>query len=126
MFDHKDVHELAALIGAIDKISGGFSDCCENSVNSSSGNVTSPGSKNAVNVGGFLTAPTATNDSRPVIDSSSDDSSVPNLVLKNITNLQACVSRIQKNDKSNQNTNNPDSSIRLPKLMSVFASRACR
>ena len=119
MFDHKDVHELAALIGAIDKISGGFSDCCENSVNSSSGNDLR--SKNVVDVGGFLTAPTATNDSRPVIDSSLDDSSVPNLVLKNITNLQACVSRIQKNDKSNL-----DSSIRLPKLMSVFASRACR
>ena len=138
VFDHKDVHELAALIGAIDKLTGGISRPTQREqVDDRDKSKIEVALESGVGVGGFTASQRESNVNPVVVDSALEDSVIPNLVLKNITNLQACVSSVQELDnnssgisESNKPTSGPGengvAAVRLPKLLSAFASRACR
>lgn len=117
VFNHNDVHELAALIGAIDQL-GGRQACCAHTVNAA------PTSDKGTEA---PTSDTITHQDSPldshatpaVVDRAIGDSTIPNLVLKNISDLNECVSSVGRDDKQR-------AVIRLPKLLGAFASRACR
>ena len=184
VFDHHDVHELAALIGAIDKLTGGYATSMPTSITSTTSTTTtrsndsdthtdtntntntntdtdadtSSGSSASVSNslastfgssdtgGSFVVTSTPRErdgttggerggDGGTVVDCAVQDRVIPNLVLKNISDLQACVSSVHDSDarpgagSSNSDSDSNSSSlaaVRLPKLLAAFASRACR